>query len=171
MSAAYQDFLATKAIHFPDSGLDAVAEQINSQLFPFQRDIVRWALRKGRAAIFADCGLGKTLMQLEWAKHVPGNVLILAPLAVSQQTVREGQKFGIAVSYARKQATRHALGEITITNYEMLEHFRPEDYEGVVLDESSILKSFDGTLRNQIIAAFDRTPYRLACTATPSPND
>jgi len=171
MSAAYQDFLATKAIHFPDSGLDAVAEQINSQLFPFQRDIVRWALRKGRAAIFADCGLGKTLMQLEWAKHVPGNVLILAPLAVSQQTVREGQKFGIAVSYAHKQATRHALGEITITNYEMLEHFRPEDYEGVVLDESSILKSFDGTLRNQIIAAFDRTPYRLACTATPSPND
>lgn len=101
-------------------------------------------------------------MQLEFAHHVPGDVLILAPLAVAQQTVRESEKFGIKAVYSRKGKQ----GKITVANYEMLEHFSAVDYEGIVLDESSILKSFDGTFRNQIISTFERTPFRLACTAT-----
>lgn len=136
-------------------------------LMGFQKDITRWALRKGRAAIFADCGLGKTPMQLEWASHIPGKVLILAPLAVAQQTVREGDKFGIPCAYSRNGSA----GKITITNYEMLEHFDPSEYDGVVLDESSILKAYSGKIRTAIIEAFEKTPYRLACTATPAPND
>ena len=171
MTKQYESFLANKTIHLEASGLTEIP-RLNSQLFEFQRDIVEWALRKGRAAIFADCGMGKTPMQLEWAKHVPGKVLILAPLAVAQQTVREGQKFGIEVSFQHKP---HGLiGEshqITITNYEMLDWFEPRDYVGVVLDESSILKSYDGKFRSQIIDSFQQTPFRLACTATPAPND
>jgi DNA modification methylase len=138
-------------------------------LFDFQRDIVGWALKRGRASIFADCGLGKTPMQLEWASHVPGNVLVLAPLAVSLQTVGEGKKFGIDVHYCRDQS--QVKPGITITNYEMIEHFDASYFTGVVLDESSILKSFTGKIRNQIIETFQRTPFRLACTATPAPND
>jgi len=107
-------------------------------------------------------------MQLEWAHHVPGRVLILAPLAVAQQTVREGKKFGIDARYDR---TGRVDGKITITNYEMLEHFDAAQFEGVVLDESSILKSYSGFFRNQIIETFRNTPFRLACTATPAPND
>jgi hypothetical protein len=136
-------------------------------LFPFQRDIVKWALRRGRAAIFADCGLGKTPMQLSWAAQVPGRVLILAPLAVAQQTVREGKKFGIEVAYSRVPCD----DRIVITNYEMLDHFNPSEFAGIVLDESSILKSYDGKFRNQIIDSFRDTPFKLACTATPAPND
>lgn len=162
----YREFVASKQITLADAGLTTIP-RLNPMLFPFQRDIVAWSLRKGRSAIFADCGLGKTPMQLEWANHIPGRVLILAPLAVSQQTVREGKKFGIGVTYARKTCD----AKITIANYEMLEHFNPNDYAGIVLDESSILKSYDGAFRNQIIAAFAKTPFRLACTATPSPND
>jgi len=138
-------------------------------LFDFQRDIVKWALRRGRAAIFADCGLGKTPMQLEWANHIPGNVLILAPLAVSAQTVREGEKFGIPITKARHQD--EVQGKITITNYEMLHHFESSAFEGIVLDESSILKSYTGKFRTAIIESFKNTPYKLACTATPAPND
>lgn len=163
----YKTFLAGKVVTFPDSGVSVSEDSLNPQLFLFQRDLVKWALRKGRAALFCDCGMGKTPMQLEWARHVPGRVLILAPLAVSNQTVREGKKFGVAVTYSRKPID----AKITITNYEMLEHFNPADYAGVVLDESSILKSFDGMLRNLIIESFHQTPYRLACTATPAPND
>ena len=140
---------------------------LNPKLFEFQADIVAWALRKGRSAIFCDCGMGKTVMQLEFALKVPGKVLILAPLAVAQQTEREGAKFGIDVLYSRQAVDR----KITITNYEMLEHFNPSDYNGIVLDESSILKSFDGKFRTEITEAFSKTPYRLACTATPAPND
>ena len=165
--SAYQEFLASKRIAIEDAGIAVNPRMLNKNLFPFQRDIVKWALRKGRAAIFCDCGLGKTIMQLEFAAKIPGKVLILAPMAVAQQTVREGQKFGIHAVYSRE-----AIDEkITITNYEMLWHFRPSDYNGIVLDESSILKSFDGTFRNLIIEAFRVTPFRLACTATPSPND
>jgi DNA modification methylase len=138
-------------------------------LFDFQRDIVKWALKIGKAAIFADCGMGKTPMQLEWSTHIPGNVLILAPLAVSKQTIREGIKFGVKVSYCRKQ--EEVKEGITITNYEMLEHFDPNYFNGIVLDESSILKSFTGKIRNQIIDKFKDTSYKLACTATPAPND
>lgn len=164
---AYAKFLESKRIQIEDAGISVNPRTLNLNLFPFQRDIVKWALRKGRAAIFCDCGLGKTIMQLEFAAKIPGKVLILAPLAVAQQTVREGEKFGIAATYARAPIE----AKIAITNYEMLEHFNPADYNGVVLDESSILKSFDGAFRNQIIESFRRTPFRLACTATPAPND
>ena len=164
----YLEFLERKRIVDAPTGLDTVPP-LNPMLFEFQKDIVRWALRRGRAAIFADCGLGKTPMQLEWAKHIPGEVLILAPLAVSAQTVREGAKFGIPVGYARNDS--QITERITITNYEMLEHFNVSRFKGVVLDESSILKSYDGKTRTQIIESFCDTPYRLACTATPAPND
>jgi hypothetical protein len=162
----YADFLYRKAVVSPPCGI-AVPE-LHSALFPFQRDIVKWALKRGRAAIFEDCGLGKTLQQLEWARHIPGDVLILAPLAVAQQTVREGERFNIPLTYSRDET--NASG-ITITNYEMLDHFDAERYIGVVLDESSILKAYDGKTRTRIIEAFAKTPYRLACTATPAPND
>jgi superfamily II DNA or RNA helicase len=164
---AYEKFLAEKRIKLAESGISVPTGKLNSHLFGFQRDVVSWALRKGRAAMFLDCGMGKTIMQLEFAHHVPGDVLILAPLAVAQQTVRESEKFGIKAIYSRKGKQ----GKITVANYEMLEHFSAVDYEGIVLDESSILKSFDGTFRNQIISTFERTPFRLACTATPAPND
>jgi superfamily II DNA or RNA helicase len=165
---SYTDFIAAKAVTSPLAGLTEIPD-LSAHLFPFQTDIVRWALKRGRAAIFADCGMGKTPMQLEWAKHIPGNVLILAPLAVAQQTVREGEKFGIPVRYCRAQSAVDA--GITIANYEMLEHFDPAYFAGIVLDESSILKSYDGATRTAIIQAFTQTPYRLACTATPAPND
>ena len=169
----YKDFLKQKTTITPAAGITVSKDDINPQLFDFQRDIVRWSLKKGRSAIFAGCGLGKTPMQLEWARHVHdqthGDVLILAPLAVASQTVQEGRKFGIDVSLCRKQTDiKHG---INITNYEMLQHFIPENFAGVVLDESSILKSYSGATRNEIINAFKNTPYRLACTATPAPND
>ena len=164
----YEDFIANKAIKDKPTGLETIPE-LNPKLFDFQRDIVKWALRRGRAAIFADCGMGKTAMQLEWARHVPGNVLILAPLAVAAQTVREGKKFGIQVNQARSQAD--VVGKITIANYEMLHHFDCNHFNAIVLDESSILKSYDGKTRTQIIDSFTTTQYKLACTATPAPND
>jgi DNA modification methylase len=165
----YEKFLKSKEIVDPETGIEP-AEELNPMLYDFQRDLVIWALRRGRAAMFCDCGLGKTPMQLEWAKHIPGNVLILAPLAVSQQTIREGEKFGIPCHYARSQ---EAAGDskIVVTNYEMLEHFDPSRFNGIVLDESSILKSYSGKTRNQIIETFRDTKFKLACTATPAPND
>jgi len=164
----YAAFLERKALIAPTCGV-AETPELHEALFPFQRDIVSWALRRGRAAMFEDCGLGKTLQQLEWARHIPGNVLILAPLAVASQTVCEGARFGIPVKYCRTQS--ECDSHITITNYEMLEHFAPSKFAGIVLDESSILKSYDGKTRTRIIEAFRETPYRLACTATPAPND
>jgi hypothetical protein len=142
-------------------------------LFDFQRDITIWALKKGRSAIFAGCGLGKTLMQLEWGwlvnKYTQGDILILAPLAVASQTVQEGQKLGIDVNLCRNQS--QVKPGINITNYEMIEHFNTNDFIGIVLDESSILKSFAGKYRNMLIDMFKDTPFKLACTATPAPND
>lgn len=167
VNADYRRFISSKRVRLGDSGVTSVG-LLSSQLYDFQQSIDEWALRKGRAALFCDCGLGKTPMQLVWADKIPGRVLILAPLAVAQQTVREGKKFGIDVSYER-QATSQS--KIVITNYEMLPHFDAADFDGIVLDESSILKSYSGQFRNEVIAAFDRTPYRLACTATPAPND
>lgn len=161
----YQKFLKSKTYAHQSVGIKP--RSVNPMLFDFQRDITKWALRKGRAAIFADCGLGKSFMQIEWAKQIPGRVLILAPLAVAPQTVREGAKLDVEVVYSRKPCD----AQITITNYEMLEHFSPDAYSGIVLDESSILKSFEGKFRNQIIEWFRYTPYKLECTATPSPND
>jgi superfamily II DNA or RNA helicase len=164
---AYEDLIAAKAGFVDFDGIRGA--KLGKYLFPHQIDLVGWALRRGRAAIFADTGLGKTAMQLEWAKHVAkhGRVLILTPLAVAQQTVAEGERFGIETEYAR-----HDTGaRILVTNYEMLHAFDPSLFVGVVLDESSILKAYDGKTRNQLIRSFQSTPYRLACTATPAPND
>lgn len=167
----YQEFIERKRVADPPTGFDPTG--INEQLFPFQRDIVRWACRRGRAAIFADCGLGKTPMQLEWSRLVSektgGPVLILAPLAVSRQTKREGEKFNVKVTICRSQDD--IRDGVNITNYEMLEHFSPEAFAGVVLDESSILKAYGGKTCNVILDSFKELPYKLACTATPSPND
>ena len=169
----YRDFIAAKAMADVPSGITD-PPPVNSMLFPFQRDIVRWALRRGRAAIFADCGMGKTPMQLEWAMHVTahtgGRVLIFAPLAVAQQTIREGRKFGIHVEYCR-DGDALPDSRVVVANYEMMHHFKPADFAGVVLDESSILKSHAGQYRTDLIESFGRVPFRLACTATPAPND
>ncbi len=174
----YQQFLSTKLAIPKPVGIEVSPEKINPKLFSFQRDIVRWALHLGRAAIFADVGLGKTGMQLEWANHVAqhtdGCVLILAPLAVAEQTVREGQKFGIVVRHVRDQSeltSEHAAGtRIFITNYERVEIFDIALFSGIVLDESSILKHYSKTFFD-LCERFKQTPYRLCCTATPSPND
>ena len=170
----YDDFISRKTITaMHTDSIQLNADDLNPMLYPFQRDIVRWALAKGRAAIFADCGLGKTPMQLEWAKRVidarGGMVLILAPLAVAAQTVAEGGKFGIPVTQC--ESKEDLQPGINITNYEKLGKFEDCTFTGVVLDESSILKSFSGKVRNQIIDYFCNTPFRLACTATPAPND
>ena len=164
----YDKFLELKKLSDSATGLKIIP-RLNGKLFDFQADIVKWSLTRGRAAIFADCGLGKTPMQLEWASHVPGDVLILAPLAVSSQTVREGKKFGIPVN--RCQSQKDVKPGINITNYERLDGFDASKFTGSVLDESSILKSYDGKTRTKIIEAFQKTPFRLAATATPSPND
>jgi hypothetical protein len=164
----YQEFLARKSSLVPASGINAPDDAIHASLHPFQRDLVRWALRKGRAAIFADTGLGKTRMQLEWARLTKERVLILAPLAVAKQTVREAALLGIELTYARSMAD---AGPLTITNYEMVDRFDAAAFGAVVLDESSILKSADGKTRSKLIQQFAQTPYRLCCTATPAPND
>jgi superfamily II DNA or RNA helicase len=168
---SYDDFLSRKVIRFGNVGFEPVST--NSMLYDFQDVIVKWAIRKGKAAIFADCGLGKTPIQLEWAKQVNKKtkkpVLILAPLAVSRQTEREGKKFKIPVNICESQSD--VLNSINITNYEKLHKFVPVEFGGVVLDESSILKSYTGKFRSQIIDYFQYTNYKLACTATPAPND
>lgn len=166
----YKDFLEKKHVEDVQTGIDV--KKLNTNLFDWQADIVRWALKRGRACLFEDCGLGKTLQQLSWADEIRksvGDVLIVAPLAVSQQTIREGVKFGVEAEYSRSGKKSNC--GITITNYEMLEHFNPDDFSGVVLDESSILKSYTGKFRTYIIENFSKIPFKLACTATPSPND
>ncbi len=167
----YEEFLKSKAITVESCGFEC--EERNPKLFDWQNDVVRWALEKGRAAIFSDCGLGKTACQLWWAyqvaRHSNAPVLILAPLAVSQQTKREGEKFDIPVNICRTQ--QDVKQGVNITNYEMLEHFTPEAFSGVVLDEASILKAYMGKTKRELVSAFENTPYKLVCTATPSPND
>jgi DNA modification methylase len=169
----YDEFLAAKTIAAPAVGFGVLKGTISGRLFPFQRDITRWALQRGRAAIFSECGTGKTPMQLEWGKHVAAEtgrpVLILAPLAVAQQTRREGEKFDVPVTVCR--TGEDVRPGVNVTNYEMLEKFDPAAFSGVVLDESSILKAFMGSTKRRILSAFERTPYKLACTATPAPND
>lgn len=168
----YEDFLRKKQVSDVYGGF--AADTLNPHLFDFQRAIVEWALKKGRAAVFADTGLGKTLTQLSWADAVAnhaGRVLIVAPLCVAQQTVDEGQKFGVRVEYRRHQSEVRGEDRIVITNYEMLEHFDASTFAGVVLDESSILKGEDSKTRREVISKFSETSYRLSCTATPSPND
>ena len=155
------------------SGFDIDKSDLNPMLYDFQKDIVRWALKKGKADIFADCGLGKTPMQLSWAhqvhKHTGGMVLILAPLAVAEQTKREANKFGYDAKVVERQ--EECVSGINITNYEKLDRFVANKFIGVVLDESSILKSYSGKVRTAIIENFRNVPYKLACTATPAPND
>ncbi len=170
MSVSYYDFLASKMHEGADHGFDPVF--MPEALFPFQQSLVEWAVRKGRGAIFADCGLGKTPMQLAWAENVVrytnGSVLIITPLAVSAQTVRESHKFGIE---CRRSHDGTAHPGITITNYEQLHKFDPASFAGAVCDESSILKSFDGRRRQEITDFMRKLPYRLLCTATAAPND
>ena len=169
----YDDFINSKSRTFENMGIDVDRNSLNSNMFEFQKDIVRWALKKGRAAIFAECGLGKTLMQLSWAdeirKHTGGKILILAPLAVAPQTKEEGEKFGIPVNICESQDD--VIDGINITNYEKIDKFTGNRFQAVVLDESSILKSFTSSTRNKLIDNFSRVPFRLACTATPAPND
>lgn len=168
----YTDFLKSKLVKARPLGFNP-ALPLNPWLKDFQADIATWAVKRGRAAIWADCGLGKTLMQLEWARqvalHTGKPVLILAPLAVGPQTVREGEKFGIPVILCQTQAD--VQPGINVTNYEKLHLFDPAAFAGVVLDESGILKSFMGATKTALVEAFAQTPYRLCCTATPAPND
>jgi len=169
---SYQSFISQKRLRDPSTGMDNV-DGLPACLFPHQADITRWALRRGRAAIFAGTGLGKTLMELAWAdsvaKHTGLPVLILAPLAVAHQHVREADKFGIAAKLARTQSD--VMDGIAVTNYAKIEHFDLSRFGGVVLDESSILKSHDGKSRSRLIEECRTIPFRLAATATPAPND
>jgi superfamily II DNA or RNA helicase len=166
----YSEFLKKKIKHVHANGFKA--KELNKNLFPFQKHMVEVALWHGRFAILADCGLGKTIMQLAWAdaisKNTKGKVLVLAPLAVVAQTIEEGATFGIQVcEYGDPNDC-----QIHITNYENLAKIENiGEYKGVVIDESSILKNFDGEYKKLIIESFSKTPYKLACTATPSPND
>lgn len=166
----YQTFLERKRQYGSDSGFNPTF--MPDWLFDFQASLVEWATRKGRAAIFADCGLGKTPMQLVWAENVVRKtnkpVLIVTPLAVSQQTVKEAEKFGIEAAQSRDG--KHS-GGIVVTNYERLHYFDATDFAGVVCDESSILKSFTGERRKQITRFMSKRQYRLLCTATAAPND
>lgn len=177
----YHEFLESKKKSIIQSGFEILDYQLNKNLFDFQRFIVKRALKNGKYAIFADCGLGKTLMQLEWAYHVMNHtkrpVLILAPLAVAGQTIKEGEKFGIKVwkwqgiDYAITNDYHSGIPRIWICNYEQLENINCSIFSGIVLDESSILKNYEGAIKTTILEQFKNTPYKLACTATPSPND
>lgn len=164
---SYTDFLARKAIIDPMTGIEDVPE-LPECLFPHQRDIVAWALKRGRAALFAGTGLGKSLMELAWGQvvnaHTGKPILHLAPLAVSNQMVREAAKFGISAHLGDGEG-------ICITNYQKLDHFDLSKFGGIILDESSILKSTDGHYRTRLIDASQSIPFRLAATATPAPND
>lgn len=169
----YQEFLKTKEDQIIRAGFEVGRNHLNPHEFEYQKDIVQWALRKGKAAVFSDCGTGKSIMQLDFAdqvcRHTGGNALIVAPLAVAEQTRREGEKFGIRSNVCRTQ--QDVKPGISITNYEMLDHFEAAAFQAVILDESSILKSFTSSTRNLLIDKFHDTPYKLCCTATPSPND
>jgi hypothetical protein len=172
MTRGYQEFLACKAISDPMTGLGRVPD-LPACLFPFQHDIVSWALRRGRAALFAGTGLGKSLMELSWAdavhRETGKDILHLAPLAVSNQLGREGEKFGIPCKVVSRQSE---CGPGTnITNFQKLDHFDLSRFGGVILDESSILKNVDGHYRTRLIEACQSIPFRLAATATPAPND
>ena len=157
----YQEFLKQKQKAKEHKGFAALP--MNDKLFPFQQFIVERNLSKGKHAVFADCGLGKTVMELETAsqivRHTNKPVLILAPLVVVAQTKREAEKFGFD------------LDKVTITNFENLHNINPQEYAGLIVDESSIMKNFEGQIKKQLFEYFHNTPYKFAFTATPSPND
>lgn len=167
----YCNFLELKLKRIIQSGFQIDESFMNPMLFDFQKYIVKKALSHGRYAIFSECGTGKTLMQLEWAKHVVKNtnepVLILCPLAVSLQTIEEGKKLNLSVS---RLFESESPDKIYITNYEQIENI-DQEFVGIVLDESSILKNFTGATKKKLMEYFRNTPYKLCCTATPSPND
>lgn len=167
----YDEFIASKRLAVPACGFEPI--DVREPLSPFQRDITTWAVKRGRAAIFADTGLGKTRMEEAWARqvveHTSGRVLILAPLGVTAQSVEEGERIGVSVRFCRAQS--EVTSGISIANFDMLHAFDADAFDGIVLDESSILKSFDGKTRTRLIEAFARTPYKLCGTATPAPND
>lgn len=169
----YGDFLSSKKQYSDNAGFEPI--WIHDEMFDFQKELTTWALRKGRAAIFADCGLGKTFIQLVWADNAVqktnGRILILTPLAVSYQTAREAERFGIDATVCRDGKIDAIKSKIIITNYERLHYFSSSYFEGVVCDESSILKNFDGATKSAITEFMRTKPYRLLCTATPSPND
>ena len=172
----YQEFLKSKKVSVERSGFDVDEAELSPFLFDFQKYCVRRALASGRFALFEDCGLGKTVQQLEWSRHVSKHtdkpVLILAPLGVISQTIEEGVKFGFDVAEIESTEFEKVLDTgIYITNYDNLDNIHAGLFGGVVLDESSILKNFTGKTRNKLIAEFKSTPYKLCCTATPSPND
>jgi len=167
----YEEFLRTKEASLTPLGREIREADVHPMLFPFQRDVVRWAAKKGRAALFLDTGLGKTFAQIEWARLLGETTIIVAPLSVARQTVKEARKIGVEVSYVRHQPECTKQGAIYITNYEMISEFDPDFFGAVVLDESSILKSLTGKTRRKLISMFADTKYRLACTATPAPND
>ena len=168
--SSYREFLESKT---PDRKLLGFKPVwIPDFLFDFQRHLVEWAVRQGRCALFEDCGLGKSVQELVWAENIlrkeGGSVLLLTPLAVGMQMVREGEKFGIEVNRTRNGEVRRG---INVTNYQQLHKYRPEDFVAVIADESSILKNFDGKTRRAITEFFSKVKYRLLCTATPAPND
>ena len=169
----YDEFLRSKIEVAPASGFEVVLDDLNECAFEWQKLLTQWALRKGKCALFEDCGLGKSLQQLDWSyqihKHTASNILILAPLAVSRQTATEGEKFGIPANLCESQ--RDIRPGINITNYEKLHHFDTNSFVGIVLDESSILKHQTSETRRQVTELFRDTPYKLCCTATPAPND
>lgn len=168
----YNEFLKSKLITTEPSGFDVGDDALPVNLYPYQRDLVKWACKRGKSALFTMTGTGKTAMQVSWAEQISKRgytVLILAPLAVSKQTVREALKFGIRVNPCRHQSD--VTPGINIANYEMLHHFDPAQFGGIILDESSIIKAYDGKMRKIILGFARNIPYRLACTATPSPND
>ena len=170
--SAYEEFVGAKLAHAAPTGMREVPE-LSASLAPFQRDLVAWALRRGRCAIFASTGLGKTRMQLEWARHVHAHVgkpvLILAPLAVAAQTQAEAKSIGVDAVVAREA---YDVGPgLTVTNYDRLHKFDPSVFGGVVLDESSVIKHHDAKTLRVLLDAFGRTPFKLCATATPAPND
>lgn len=173
----YEEFIKRKTPIDVPTGFEPRDIEFKRPLFGFQSDVVKWSIRRGRSALFEDCGLGKTAQQLAWAHQVAekGNVLILAPLSVAEQTVREGDAIGVDIAHISDDAEAQAqidIGRtIHICNYEKLHRLNPDRYVGCVLDESSILKSYDGKTRTHLIDSFKLTPYKLACTATPAPND
>jgi len=167
----YAAFLEGKLPKNLSHGKDVQQGDIHPLLFSFQRDITQWAIRKGRAAVFLDTGLGKTFIQLEWARLLGENTLIIAPLSVARQTVREAKKIDLDVRYVRGQDEMEPDHRLWITNYEMIEHFDFTTFGAVVLDESSILKAIGGKTRRRVTKLCHTIPYRLCCTATPAPND
>ena len=171
LNKEYQEFLDKKQFKIIDCGKDIRTDEIHEKLFDWQKLIVKWSVKKGRCAVFLDTGLGKTFVQLEWSRLINENTLIIAPLSVARQTVRESKKIDLDVRYVREQSEICQDHKLWITNYEMIEHFDYSKFGAVVLDESSILKGLNGKIRQKLTDLCQNIPHRLCCTATPAPND